>query len=235
MVELALRAEVKRLREENLELRRAAERARALETEAAMLRDASMWQLDEKAPIKLRQLEADNERLNRKCQGMAERIDSLELERKTLLAVGGLGAISSAVAVAGAAGGGSPGGAGGDGSPGGAGSRRASPAGRRGVDDGGAAAAGVAASAASFVCSNCKLKIAVNNRAWQQRMDELRKEKKELSDRLDAATSELSAIGQWVTHVVNIHQQYPSLAGQSGASHVASLLGGANAHLMGKR
>lgn len=242
VVELALRAEVKRLREENLDLRRAADRARALETEAAMLKDASVWQLDEKAPIKLRQLELDNHRLRRKCQAMEERINSLEMEKKTLAALGGGGGISSYSGAA-SGGGGSPGGGGDQGSQ-----RRASPRtqqqqqarrdptaelipGGGGGGGGNSPSSNIAANAANFVCTNCSLKISVNNRAWQQRMDEVRKENQELKERLDAATNELGAISQWVGHVVNIHNQYPSLAQTTGASHVASLLGGANEHL----
>jgi hypothetical protein len=77
-LETALRAEVKKLREENTELRREAIRAKALQDELSILRNVTLTQHDEKVPIRLRELEQDNLRLRKTNASLEEKLRTFE-------------------------------------------------------------------------------------------------------------------------------------------------------------
>jgi hypothetical protein len=77
-LETALRAEVKKLREENTELRREAIRAKALEEEVTILRNVSLTHNEEKVPIRLREMEIENLRLRKINASLEEKLRTFE-------------------------------------------------------------------------------------------------------------------------------------------------------------
>ena len=81
-MDTALRGEIKRLREEVSELRREASRGEALRSEVAMLRSVTLMQAEEKVPLRLRELEVENQRLKRANRSLEEKLISIEGDSK---------------------------------------------------------------------------------------------------------------------------------------------------------
>ncbi|CUG55190.1 Hypothetical protein, putative [Bodo saltans] len=81
-MDTALRGEIKRLREEVSDLRREASRGDALRSEVAMLRSVTLMQAEEKVPLRLRELEAENQRLKRANRSLEEKLISIEGDSK---------------------------------------------------------------------------------------------------------------------------------------------------------
>lgn len=81
-MDVALRGEIKRLREEVADLRREASRAEVLRAEVSMLRSVTLMQAEEKVPLRLRELEAENQRLKRANRSLEEKLASIEGDMK---------------------------------------------------------------------------------------------------------------------------------------------------------
>jgi hypothetical protein len=81
-MDTALRGEIKRLRDEVSDLRREASRGEALRSEVAMLRSVTLMQAEEKVPLRLRELEVENQRLKRANRSLEEKLISIEGDSK---------------------------------------------------------------------------------------------------------------------------------------------------------
>jgi hypothetical protein len=225
----SMRAELKRLRDENTQLRKTADKFRSLEQEADFLRGASLMQHEEKVPIRLRQLELENNRLRKLNANLEDRVRRLESEdwqrhqqffdqdfltaaaneaasapqssrpRTGRGGVGGGAADDDDVAgvVEGAMGGGSGGGS------------AASP-GRPSVHIGQKSV--VVIKGGTGPCTSCRFRLDIQQRAHEGETIKLKAHASDLETKLAAATKELDAVQQWVAHVVQTHQTYPTLA-----------------------
>lgn len=211
--ETALRGEVKKLRDEMIELRREASKVKALQAEVTMLRNVTLMQSEEKVPIRLRELEIENLRLQRANRSLEEKLSSLEGEMKYRSLMSSANAIAM-----------------GD-------SRTAG----RAVDSvkigdmelphygnnsfgGREDRVGPGASASSppgkvvvikhgdHPCANCNMRISAAQKAFEGERILLVNANKELQAKLRAAEEEIKGVQAWVGPLVQSLQQFPRSA-----------------------
>jgi hypothetical protein len=232
------RSELKRLREENVHLRKMAEEYRKLEQEADYLRGASLMQHEEKVPIRLRQLEQENLRLRKLNTSFEERLKTLESEdyrqrmidhhrffhqdfetpaaalspspgrgnggRRNGTDYGNLGGRAESDDIAGAV----------------EASAANGMAGNNGVHIGQKSV--VVIKGGTGPCTNCKFRLSVQQRAHEGDMMKMKATIADLEAKLSVAQNELDSIRQWVGHVVQVHNQYPTLANRFPTTSISS-------------
>lgn len=195
-MEAALKGEVRRLKDENSELRREAQRARTLQQEVDTLRSVTLLQSEEKVPIRLRELELENFRLKRLNRSLEERVSTLESDEHRIWLAdqyrfyasrsndkdssnnnSAAPADPSATEVAVAQRGGGPVKAGGGGT-----------------------------------CDNCNLKLSTMKRAHLQEMEQIKKEKTQLQEQLRVAQTEIQGIQAWIAPLLADVLRYPHVA-----------------------
>lgn len=237
-IDSALRAEVKRMREEVTKLRKESQRASQLADEVAFLRNVTLLQHEEKVPIRLRELERENLGLRRQVATLEEKLKTYEhdeyrqrlaMQRNTLAAVGlDITGTGGSTAITGKDA---------DADKSGKGMRRRntslSPTSfRRGTSVGGATPGASGSPKVDIIvrgdttlesCASCRLKIAAMERVNRADKKELQESLSLTQTRLDAANKELLAIQNWVKSVVANAHQYPHTSGQQPSlEHVAT-------------
>lgn len=205
--ELALRGEVKKLRDEVSELRREALRVRALESEVETLRAVTLMQAEEKVPIRLRELELENQRLKRTNRSLEEKLATMEGDARyrDLLMGGGYSRPA-------------------DPQPQVAASQESLMEGSlHGMDASVLLGASTQQSGSPngkvFVlklgknpCLSCSTRLSVAERAFDAEKLRLTQANAELQKKLDAALQEIRAVEAWVAPLVQSIQQYPRTA-----------------------
>lgn len=240
--EMTLRGEIKRLREENNDLRKEAGRAAQLTGEVELLRQATLLQHEDKVPIRLRELERENLRLRRLLNAAEEKLRTLESEEHRQRIIdhhnffGSAGQIawgqspeemaSSRVTPASLAA--LLGRAGEEEDSGRGGARPLEGGGNNSNNKEGAPGRVVVIRGNQGPCGACKLKIAVATRAAEADRNTAVAEAQRLQTELRKATDELEAIRQWVAQVVATYHQFPLLATNGLIGHSAVLPAGAS-------
>lgn len=209
-MDVALRGEIKRLREEVTDLRREASRVEALQSEVNMLRAVTLMQAEEKVPIRLRELEAENQRLKRTNRSLEEKLSSIEGDMKYRELLSSWSAADQQQA----------------GFLRGLSVQPAQSELERSINDAnfesgilpstslGTPQGGkvLVIKPATNPCLSCGTRLAAAERAFDTEKRRLTSSIKILESRLDAANEEIRAVQAWVAPLVHSLQQYPRLS-----------------------
>ena len=221
--EIALRGEVKRLREENMDLRRRHAHVKALEEEVQFLKTGYRLEQEEKVPIRLRELENENLRLRKQLAMLQEKLKTLESDEYRQRLMDHHAFFSTIAQQQFQSSWGSPAPSASPGRKGGT----ASPAtGGASADQGSATKNKPSFSMASGPCERCSVRILAVERAAEADKKELQQTIATLTAELTTAKNELDEIHQFVQKWVSIGQQYPNALAQQAHLFVPGL--GAN-------
>ena len=209
-LETALRAEVKKLREENTELRREALRAKTLQEELVILRNVTLTQHDEKVPIRLRELEFENLRLRKVNASLEEKVRTFESDefRQRLLDHHNLFGSGKSTGVAWGDGGGGGQSQGGNtqglqpssSTPG-----QAAPYPATGPSK-------VVVIKQSDPCASCRLRVSVVEQSHLAEVSSLKEKLSKSQQHASALENELLAVQRWLQPLVANIQAFPRLA-----------------------
>ena len=189
-MEVTLRGEVKRLREENSLLQKEAARANQLKNEVEFLRNVTLLQHEEKVPIRLRELEQENLSLRRRCSSLEERLRTLEAEdyrSQHVNYVNMLGEWNS--------------------SP----QQNEKPSVSEQQEESAKSRSNVSWKQ-GHPCGNCTRRVAVVEKNAEIERGKLTSRISELEEKLKVADGELDQIRRWVSSVVATYQQFPTSA-----------------------